>query len=305
MTGRCLRVACDTGCLPPTSPAAGRLVRLRRWAAAALALLVSIPLVAAVALVPGRGRLNRILWVWSRRAAAVVRALGVRVDVEGAVRSGPSLVVGNHVSFLDILVLSAVAPMRLVAKSEVGRWPVVGPIARLTGTVFVRRRSWSELPVLVDDIAVALRRGYRVQVFPEGTTRCGDALDPFRRAAFQAAIDAAVVVTPVTVTHTVNGERSAAAAFLGEETVLACLRRVVATADLAVRVHVLRPIPAIAGTGRSAVDRRVVAALAERAVSRDLGVPVRRRQPEPAAQTVSVPRAPLRPRVGQGHFLGE
>lgn len=275
-TVACRRAACDTDCLPPPDRPVGAVVQAGRWAAAALALLLSVPLVALVALIPGRGRLNRILRVWSRRAAAVVRALGVRVEVDGSLRSGPSLVVGNHVSFLDILVLASLAPMRMVAKSEVGRWPVVGPVARLTGTVFVRRGRWSQLPVLVDEIALALRRGYRVQVFPEGTTRCGDALDPFRRAAFQAAIDAAVVVTPVALTHTVAGSRSARAAFLGQESVLDCLRRVVATRQMAVRVHVLRPIPAIAGTGRAAVDRRVVAALAERAVSRDLGLPVRR-----------------------------
>lgn len=293
MTTPCRRAACDTGCLPSGVRTVGRFTRARRWAAAAAALLLSIPLVAVVALLPGRGRLRRILWVWSRRAAAVLRALGVRVEVDGAVRSGPSLVVGNHVSFLDILVLSSVAPMRMVAKSEVGRWPVVGSIARLTGSVFVRRAAWSQLPTLVDEIAVALRRGYRVQVFPEGTTRCGDALDPFRRAAFQAAIDAAVVVTPITLAHTVGGSRSAAAAFLGEETVLDCVRRVVATAEVAVQVRVLRPIPAIAGTGRAAVDRRVVAALAERAVARDLRLPVRRPAPTPTpSPELRVPVAP-------------
>lgn len=290
----CHRPACDTGCLPPAPPRVGGAVRVARLLRAAVALLATVVLVGLIALLPGRRRTARLLRVWSWRCHAVLRALGVRLQIDGELRSGPSLVVGNHVSFLDILVLGAVGPMRMVAKSEVGQWPVVGPMARLTGAVFVRRAHWSELPALVDEIAVALRRGYRVQVFPEGTTRCGDSLDPFRRAAFQAAIDAAVVVTPVTVTHEIAGVRSAHAAFLGDETVVQSIRRVAATGGVTVRVRVLRPIPAIAGTGRNAVDRRVVAALAERAVARDLGIPVRRPERE-TLPVRSTPGALLRP----------
>ena len=126
-------------------------------------------------------------------------------------------------------------------------------------------------------------------MFPEATTRCGGALADFRRAGFQAAIDAAVVVLPVTLTYRDRqGRQTAAPAFVGDETLLAAIRRTVALRDLTVAVHWLRPVPAIAGTGQWAKDRARVSTLAESAIACDLQVPVIRRQ----ARAVGLP--PLR-----------
>jgi 1-acyl-sn-glycerol-3-phosphate acyltransferase len=110
-----------------------------------------------------------------------LRALGIRLDMRGTPRSGPGLVVGNHVSWLDILALTASAPMRQVAKSEVASWPIIGTMARRSGAIFVRRDSWRQLPAMVEEMTTALRQGEKVQVFPEATTRCGGAIAEFRR----------------------------------------------------------------------------------------------------------------------------
>lgn len=210
-----------------------------------------------------------------RASRLALRTLGVRLDVRGTPRTGAALVVGNHVSWLDILVLAACTPMRHVAKAEVGGWPAVGAMARRSGALFVRRDSWRELPVMVDGIAAALRRGHKVQVFPEATSRCGGAVSAFRRAAFQAAIDAAVVVQPVTLQYRdAAGEVTAAPAFVGDETLADSARRVLAMTRVTVRVHWLPAIPAIAGTGRRAVDRARLTELAQNAVAADLGQPV-------------------------------
>jgi 1-acyl-sn-glycerol-3-phosphate acyltransferase len=243
----------------------------------------------------------------SRRRAGVamrvssrmtLRALGIRLDVRGERRSGAGLVVGNHVSWLDILVLTASAPMRQVAKSEVAGWPVVGTLARRSGALFVRRGSLRQLPALVDEMSLALRQGDKVQLFPEATTRCGGSVAEFRRAGFQAAIDAAVVVMPVTLTYRdAYGRQTAAPAFVGDESLLVAIRRVVRVPDLTVGVHWLRPIPAIAGTGQRAKDRARVTTLAESAVARDLQAPIIRRSsratgptpltaPDPAPGTI-------------------
>lgn len=258
----------------PQRPSGG-LRRAGRWVALVVALGVGVGLIAVTAAVPGHGRDRRGAWALRRVSRWVLRAVGVRLVVRGGPRSGPSLVVGNHISWLDVLALSASAPMRMVAKAEVGAWPVVGRAARRTGTLFLQRERLRDLPDVVAAITAALRAGSRVQVFPEATTRCGGALDPFHRAAFQAALDAGVVISPVSIRYLDAADGSTTApAFLGAEPLLGSVRRVVRSQGCTVQVQWLAPIPAIAGTGRDRVDRAVVARLAQNAVARNLAIPV-------------------------------
>nr|WP_240189262.1 lysophospholipid acyltransferase family protein [Nakamurella flavida] len=192
--------------------------------------------------------------------------------MQGRVRPGPTLVVANHVSWIDLLVLAACAPTRPVAKREVCGWPVVGAVARRSGALFVDRDSWRSLPASVTEMTTALRRGHRVQVFPEATTRCGSSLAPFRRAAFQAALDAAVPVSPVTLQYRdTSGRPTAAAAFTGEMTMWESVLRVVRLPGVVVEVHWLPCVPAIPGTGHPATDRRMLARFVQDAVAADLG----------------------------------
>lgn len=216
-------------------------------------------------------------------ARLILHALGITLDVTGRPRSGASLVVGNHVCWLDVLVLSACAPQSHVTGGEVGASPLVGLAAIRAGALFVRGGAPRELPALVEEIARMLRRGYRVQVFPEVTAGRGSAVRPFTRAAFQAAIDAAVVISPVSLAYTDRAGRPVSAEVLQPTAApipalipapTPSLRDALALPPLTVRVRWLPVIPAIAGTGCRSTDRAIAAALAERAVARDLGQPV-------------------------------
>ncbi|MET8689317.1 lysophospholipid acyltransferase family protein [Streptomyces sp. NPDC004732] len=204
-------------------------------------------------------------------ASAVLGALGVGVEsAEGvgaaslSVRTGRTggvgtLVVANHISWLDVIALLAVEPVSVLAKREVGQWPVVGALARRVGTRFIDRDgSPRALPSLVAELADSLRAGTSVLVFPQATTWCSVAGGRFRRAAFQAAVDAGAPVRPVTVEYRQGGGPSTAAAFLGEEDFTASLRRVAGARGLSVRVTAHAPLW---GT-----DRRVLADAARRAV---------------------------------------
>ncbi len=126
----------------------------------------------------------------------------------------------------------------------------------------------------MDETTAALRAGHRVQAFPEGTTRCGSSLGRFHRAVFQAALDAAVVVTPVALSYTTTRVPTRQAAFLGTETLLDALLRVLATPELTLRMHWLPAVPAITGSGHPATDRRRLTELGENAVARALDQPV-------------------------------
>ncbi len=271
----CRRAACRSSCAHEPEQVVGTGRRAGRSVALVTAMAVGVGFITLVSLVPGHGRNRRGAWALQHVSRWVLRSVGVRLVVDGSPRSGPSLVVGNHISWLDVLALSASAPMRMVAKAEVGAWPAVGAAARRTGTLFLQRDRLRDLPDAVAAITAALRAGSRVQVFPEATTRCGGALDPFRRAAFQAALDAGVVISPVSIRYRdVAGAHSTVPAFVGDETLAGSVRRVLRSPVSTVQVQWLRPIPAIAGTGRDPFDRAVVARLAQNAVARNLGIPV-------------------------------
>ncbi|MFC9234554.1 lysophospholipid acyltransferase family protein [Streptomyces decoyicus] len=198
-------------------------------------------------------------------AGALLAALGVRVEgpVSLTAGGGPgTLVVVNHISWLDILALLAVEPVTLLAKREVGGWPVVGGLARRAGTHFIDRTSPRRLRHTVQEVAELLGSGRSVAVFPQATTWCTADQGTFRRATFQAALDAGAPVRPVTLGYTQQGLPSTVAAFCGEDTFAASLRRVLAARALTVRVTAHPALTAADGCP----DRRELAELAARAV---------------------------------------
>jgi 1-acyl-sn-glycerol-3-phosphate acyltransferase len=191
-------------------------------------------------------------------ARLMLAAIGVRVERRGPAPKPGSLLVANHVSWLDILVLLATAPVRLVAKGEVGSWPGIGALAGLSGAIWLNRARPKELPHTVAEVAAALKTGRSVAVFPEGTTYCGADQGRFRPAMFQAAIDANAPVVPTSIHYSSTG-----AAFIGDDTLWDSVRRVAALGSLTVTLvtaPALRPAPE--------ADRRALA----RAAQTSLGV---------------------------------
>ncbi|MFF4019630.1 lysophospholipid acyltransferase family protein [Streptomyces sp. NPDC001843] len=202
---------------------------------------VTALLLAGIALVPLGGRIPA---EWVRRwCRAVVRAAGVRLRVTGAVApTGGVLLVANHISWLDIPLLAAVRPARMLAKTEIRRWPVAGPLVARAGALFIERDRLRALPDTVARIARALQAGVAVVAFPEGSTWCGRAQGRFHRAVFQAAIDAGAPVQPVRIGYRLaGGPATTTPAFVGEDTLLASVWRVVSARGLVAEVEV-RPV---------------------------------------------------------------
>ncbi|MEU0132965.1 lysophospholipid acyltransferase family protein [Streptomyces sp. NPDC006296] len=233
-------------------------------AGCALTLLGVLSVPAVLLLAPARR--DRLIRRWAR---AVVRAFGVRLRVTGEPvdparpRTG-ELVVADHVSWLDIPLVAAVLPARMVAKSEIRRWPLLGPFAALGGTLFIDRDRLRALPAAVRSLAAALESGSRVAVFPQGSTWCGrGAGGRFRPAAFQAAVDAGAAVRPVRISYRTAGTGTAGAvAFVGDDPLAASLWRVVTAAGLVAEVRILPPVPAGPGSGRRALARAAQSAVA-------------------------------------------
>ncbi|ADG79509.1 Phospholipid/glycerol acyltransferase OS=Tsukamurella paurometabola (strain ATCC 8368 / DSM/ CCUG 35730 / CIP 100753 / JCM 10117 / KCTC 9821 / NBRC 16120/ NCIMB 702349 / NCTC 13040) OX=521096 GN=Tpau_2911 PE=4 SV=1 [Tsukamurella paurometabola] len=259
---------CDTACSADEPRTAPRWLRAVKWCAFVTVVIVGI-LTLALAY-PLGSRARRL--VIRGGARSMLFALGVRVEPVGNVPLR-ALVVANHQSLLDIVAIASIAPAAFVAKADIFDARPVAVLMRAFGAIPLRRESLHELPARVADVAARLRRGNTVAVFPEGTTYCGAHRGEFRPAFFQAAIDARVDVVPVSLRYSmrlsgpVRGARqSAVAAYVGADTELDTLARVVGARGVAVRVHATETIPALEW---AAAGRRALAARAEAAVFAD------------------------------------
>lgn len=263
-------------CLTEPGPVVARSRRVLRLAAFLVVLLTGLALVPPVRALP-RGPRHLLVRSWAR---ALLGALGVTVRFgpdpgaaaapaastgtdagrgtgtgrgtgrgtgTGVASSGAPtgvLVVANHVSWLDIPLIAARQPGRSIAKTEVRRWPVLGPLVAWGGTVFLDRDRLRALPAAVDTVAAALHAGHPVVVFPEGSTWCGKESGRFRPALFQAAVQAGAAVQPVTIRYRLaDGSPTSAAAFVGDDGLLNSLARVLAVRGLVAEVTFLPPIP--------------------------------------------------------------
>src|SRR2546423_3753092 len=250
---------CGAHCLRgDEAPAVGLAAGVGRLAGLVLVMLGAAVVSPVLPLLPYRWR----AWIVRGCARNTLRALGVRWRVRGRLPAHKALVVANHVSWLDIVVILAAGGARLVAKSEVRGWPVVGRIAAYTGAFFVDRSRPRTLPSTVDSVGVALAGGAVVAVFPEGTTSCGEGVGSFRPAFFQAAVAAGACVVPLALSFTANGEPTPQPAFIGEGHLAAALNRVLALRGLTVGLSFGTAIHPAA-----AASRRTLARVAGKAVT--------------------------------------
>lgn len=231
------RATCDASCVQTDSRAAQW--RAVVWVRTALRVLLAVLLVPGLPLLavplPGRSHLQRFY------CRFMLRCLGVRISLSG----GPIrnlrgvLVVSGHVSWLDIFTIGAVLPGSFVARADLIEWPALGRLARIMKVIPIDRGSLRMLPAVVGTVAERLRAGHTVVAFPEGTTWCGQAYGSFRPAMFQAAVDAARPVQPLRLNYRHrDGRPSTVPAFVGQDTLLQSLRRIVAARRTVCHVHV-------------------------------------------------------------------
>jgi 1-acyl-sn-glycerol-3-phosphate acyltransferase len=251
------RASCDTSCVQAGGPDASRrlIVALRVTLRVSLGLLLAPALLLVSLPLPGRSRARRLycrLMLW---------CLGVRITVSGGpIRNLPGvLVVSDHTSWLDIVTIGAVLPTsrwRAAPASFVGRADVAGNLVVRMMTFIIKvipidRASLRQLPGVVDAVAARLRAGQTVVAFPEGTTWCGLASGPFYPAMFQAY-------------HHRDGRVSTVPAYIGDDTLLRSIGRLLVARRTVARVYV--ESLQLPGADRRELARRCQAAIRATAV---------------------------------------
>jgi 1-acyl-sn-glycerol-3-phosphate acyltransferase len=169
---------------------------------------------------------------------------GIHLRVVGQpVAQGPALMVANHISWLDILVIHAARHCRFVSKSDIRAWPLVGMLATGAGTLYIERSKRRDALRMVKDMADAMRKGDVVAVFPEGTTSDGRALLPFHANLIQAAIEADAPVQPMSLkfTDAQTGETSFAPCYIGDDTLIGSVWRTLKAGRIEAVVHFGQP----------------------------------------------------------------
>lgn len=219
-----------------------------------------------------------------RWSADLLAILAVRVEVSGTPPGAGalSMIVANHVSWLDIFALNAVHPARFVAKSEIRRWPVIGWLVAQGGTLFIERARRHHIGQINRKVVAALRQGDTFAVFPEGIITTGDMLLPFHASVLQPALACNAMLYPVAIRYTrADGSLCSEADYEGEKSMLDSLLAMITQPVIHVRLQFLPPFPC------SGKHRRELAHAAERQIASALNLPA----PSRHAETTSGPAA--------------
>lgn len=207
-------------------------------------------------------RRARLKQHWSGQ---LLRILGVRVDAQPTDAPLGSLIVANHISWLDIFATHAFRPAAFIAKAEIRNWPFIGWLSERNDTVFLRRGSHGHARIINSEIDALLTTGRDVALFPEGTTTEGTHLLGFHAALLQPAIETGRPILPLAISyHDEDGALSLAPSFAGDITLPQCFLAILACRSLVVR---LRPTPTIDSVGKT---RRELCQAARSAIAASL-----------------------------------
>ncbi|VAW99593.1 1-acyl-sn-glycerol-3-phosphate acyltransferase [hydrothermal vent metagenome] len=160
-----------------------------------------------------------VLW-WTRK---VNRIVGIRIVKYGEPPLPHALYVANHISFFDIIVISAITPTTFISKNAVRYWPLVGQLSSLAGVVFIKRGKRSLIARIIETAARALNSGGSLTVFPEGTTHFSNEPKKFHSGLFQAAIDSQTPIQAIALAYIRDGGHDRAAAYVEGDNLLLTL----------------------------------------------------------------------------------
>lgn len=223
---------------------------------------------------------------WSQQLLRIL-AIQLQVTPAGVARQPHpprTVLVANHISWVDVFAIDAVMPARFVAKAEVASWPLAGWLATRVGTLYIRRARRHDTARINRDMGAALQNGELLAVFPEGTTSDGTRLLKFNSSLLEPAVSQQAALLPIALSYwRPDGTRCTELAYDGQWTLWDTIRRMVAVARIECRMTVLPVI-------EPQHHRRVLATEARRVIGDALGLPVSDSHTEtPAGLPVAAP----------------
>ena len=201
---------------------------------------------------------------WSHQLLSIFK---VRVNINLTSSCPGSVIVSNHISWLDIFVINSLAPCRFVAKSDIRSWPLLGWLAERGGTIFLTRGKKADVKRIYHHLIEQIEAGERVAFFPEGCTAMQGEVLPFHANLFEAAIHAKAPVHPFALRYlTSEGELHPAVEFVGDMSFITSLVNVLNEDEITVELTGLELICS------DDMHRRELAAASQSAVSLALQV---------------------------------
>ncbi len=185
---------------------------------------------------------------WLRRFGTIVN---LHVIKEGELPERRAMLISNHISWLDIIVIGQYLPACFVAKSDISSWPVIGYLARQGGTVFIRRGDKQHIRATAEKMAWLLKQSGNIVAFPEGTTTQGDEVLHFHSSLFQPALLTKSAIQPVALQY--QGAAKETAPFVGDDAFVPHLIKMLAMDKIEVQLNFL-PVMNSAGKSRHAVS---------------------------------------------------
>jgi 1-acyl-sn-glycerol-3-phosphate acyltransferase len=189
---------------------------------------------------PRRGLASRLTCWWHQR---LLQALGIKVHIYGTAADSATLIIANHLSWLDIHLIGSRLPVRFLSKAEVKDWPVFGWLANRAGTLYIPRGTKSASANANRIMQQTLRDDQHVVLFPEGTTSDGN-IKRFHGRLMQSAIDAQCLIQPVAIRYPDNKGNpvDAAVLYTGNTRFMESVKNVMAAKNLTAELHFLEPI---------------------------------------------------------------
>lgn len=205
---------------------------------------------------------QRLAQHWMR---GLTRILPLHIRCHGTPTTESQLLVSNHVSWLDIVVIGACKPARFLSKAEVLHWPVIGWLASAAGTLFIQRGQ-AQGQSLQDQLGSALNDGDSLVIFAEGTTTAGDRVRTFHGRLLSCAIDTGTRIQPVALAYRRDGQRDQLAPFIDDDEFSRHLMRLLGSSVIDVDLHFLEGLDSQVG------NRNQLARKAQAAVTQTLGL---------------------------------
>lgn len=191
---------------------------------------------------------------WSRE---FLQILGVGIEAPAGLITPGSLLVSNHISWVDILVCMVCYPIYFVTKDDVSGWPLIGYLVKHSGAVFIQRRLPSQARFASAEITRRLEAGDNIMLFPEGTTTDGTEVLPFYSPLFQPAVHAKRNVYPLSLDYfNADGSPSSAPAYPVGVSMLQTIWNLVSQKYTIARVHVADALQPSAELNRKALAEK-------------------------------------------------